>query len=203
MPPARRVPGRHRTPESRAEGPGRHRGEPSRAERQAQTAASREQAARRTRVRTAARGTVRGPGRLAQAVTVRKGGQHALMAEFLAFLAIVTMRAIADYVPADQGQPTEGTSKGTVTPHGKQIGPLPTLAAGFVIFFILGFMAARGGASARVAAVAGLIIDVVLLLNSMPELDTVSQSFGNARQQAQQATGTTQAPGTDTAAGRG
>lgn len=180
--------------------PGKHRGGPSPREQEAE---ARERRAHNKRQRQVVKTGVRAPGRLARAVTVRKGGQHALMAEFLGFLAIVTMRAIADYVPADQGQPTEGTSKGTVTPHGKQIGPLPTLAAGFVIFFILGFMAARGGTAARVAAVAGLIIDVVLLLNSMPELDTVSQSFGNARAQAQQATGTIQAPGTDTAAGRG
>lgn len=210
MPPARRVPGRHRAPQPRTEGPGRHRGEPSRAERQAQAAADRDQAARRTRVRQAARGTVRGPGRIARGVTIREGGQHALMAEFLFFLGIVTMRAIANYVPSDPGLPTEGTSKGTITPGAAaatqaakakpaaqaaaqaqvqaastQLGPLPILAAGFVIFFILSFLAARGGASARAAAVAGLIIDVVLLLRSMPELETVSQSFGNIRQAAQ------------------
>lgn len=156
--------------------PGRHRGEPSPGERQAE---------RRTRVRQGARTTVRAPRTVATAVTVRRGGQHALMAEFLAFTGIVALRAIADYVPGEQGQPTEGTSKGAITPRGSQPGPLATLAAGFVIFFILGFMAARGGTSARVAAMAGLIVDVVLLMNSLPELNTVSKSFGNVRANAQ------------------
>lgn len=163
--------------------PGKHRGGPSPREQEAEARAQRANNRRQRQV--VSRG-VRAPGRLASTVTVRKGGQHALMAEFLAFTGIVALRAIADYVPADQGQPTEGTSKGTVTPRGTQLGPLPILAAGFVIFFILGFAAARGGTSARVAAMAGLIIDVVLLMNSLPELETVSGSFGNVRQAAQQ-----------------
>src|SRR5271156_594182 len=108
-----------------------------------------------------------------------KGGQHALMAEFLLFCGIVGLRAVADYVPGDQGQPTEGTSKGAITPRGAQLGPLPVLAAGLVVFFVLSFLAARGGAWARVAAVSGLIIDTALLMKSLPELATVSKSFEN------------------------
>jgi hypothetical protein len=107
------------------------------------------------------------------------------MAEFLVFLGIVSMRAIADYVPGSQGEATEGTTKGTVTPASGQLGPLPILAAGFVLFFILSFLAAQGGTRARVAGMAGLIVDVVLLMNSLPELGTVSKSFGNVRQAAQ------------------
>src|SRR5271155_2510419 len=108
-----------------------------------------------------------------------KGGQHALMAEFLLFCGIVGLRAVADYVPGDQGQPTEGTSKGAITPRGSQLGPLPVLAAGLVVFFVLSFLAARGGAWARIAAVSGLIIDTALLMKSLPELATVSKSFEN------------------------
>jgi hypothetical protein len=185
MPPASRakpVPGRHRTPQPRQAGPGAHRGQPSRAERQAQ----RDQAALQREGRERNQRYRRAPGQVARTVTVREGGQHALMAEFLLFTGIVAMRAIADYVPGDQGQPTEGTTKGQITPRGSQLGPLPTLAAGFVIFFLLSFAAARGGGAARAAAAAGLIIDMVLLLRSMPELATVSQSFGNVRASAQQ-----------------
>ena len=130
------------------------------------------------------------PGKVARKVTVRKGGQHALMAEFLLFCGIVALRAAADYVPASQGQPEEGTSKGTITPRSGQLGPLPILAAGFVLFFVLSFLAARGGAWARIAAVSGMIVDTALLLKSLPELNTVSQSFGNltaAQAQAQAA----------------
>lgn len=126
-------------------------------------------------------------GQAARAVTVRKGGQHALMAEFLVFLGIVSMRAIADYVPGSQGEATEGTTKGTVTPASGQLGPLPVLAAGFVIFFILSFLAARGGTWARVAGLAGLIIDTALLMKSIPELEKVSGSFGTVRASAQAA----------------
>ena len=101
------------------------------------------------------------------------------MAEFLLFCGIVGLRAVADYVPGDQGQPTEGTSKGAITPRGSQLGPLPILAAGLVVFFVLSFLAARGGAWARIAAVSGLIIDTALLMKSMPELATVSKAFEN------------------------
>src|SRR5580698_7641763 len=112
---------------------------------------------RRQRVQTG-RNVARAPGRTARAVTVRKGGQHALMAEFLLFCGIVGMRAVADYVPHD-----EGTSKGDIQPTTGQLGPLPILAAGFVFFFIMSFLAARGGTWARLAAISGLIVDVALL----------------------------------------
>jgi len=96
------------------------------------------------------------------------------MAEFLLFLAIVGMRAIADYVPQD-----EGASKGKITPSSGQLGPLPVLAGGFAAFFVLSFLAARGGTWAKVAAAFGLVIDVTLLMRSAGELETVSKSFGN------------------------
>jgi hypothetical protein len=124
-------------------------------------------------------------GRSAEGIAKRgiaRGGQHALMAEFLLFAGIVGLRAVADYVPAEQGQPTEGTSKGAITPRTGQLGPLPVLAAGFVVFFVLSFLAARGGTWAKIAAAFGLVIDVALLMKSLPELDTVSKSFGNIGQ---------------------
>lgn len=105
---------------------------------------------------------------------IAHGGQHALMAEFLLFCGVVGLRAVADYVPEDQG-----AAKGEITPGAGQLGPLPILAAGFVFFFLMSFMAARGGTWAKVAAAAGLILDVALLLRSAPELEKVSGAFGN------------------------
>jgi hypothetical protein len=135
-------------------------------------------------VAPAARGAYRAGNRTATFTTQRKGGQHALMAEFLLFAGIVALRAIADYVPSGQGTTSEGTGKGSITPREGQLGPLPVLAAGFVVFFVLSFLAARGGTWARVAAVSGLIIDTALLMKSLPELGKVSQAFGTVSQPA-------------------
>lgn len=159
--------------------------------------AEQQRARRRGTLTRAARVPGRGARTLQQGA---RGGQHALMAEFLVFCGIVAMRAIADYVPSDKGQADEGTAKGSINgltleqqqqdeQHGKpagQLGPLPVLGAGFVIFFVLSFIAARGGTWAKFAAAAGLVIDTALLLKSMPQLGTVSQAY---------ATGTGTAPG--------
>lgn len=195
------MPPRHRA------GTGRHRGRPAPAPAPAPaagTAAQQRAAARyadyerrqgqqrRQRGQAAARRAAAVPGRGARTLQQgSRGGQHALMAEFLVFCGIVAMRAIADYVPSGQGQADEGTAKGSTggltleqqqaaEQHGKpagQLGPLPVLAAGFVIFFVLAFIAARGGAAAKFAAAAGLVIDAALLLKSMPQLETVSQAY--------------------------
>jgi hypothetical protein len=191
--PASRARGRHRTG-STPPGPAPARTTPAqqRAARRYQDYERRQETQRRTQrrqvVRRAAGVPVRG-GRVLQ--QGGRGGQHALMAEFLVFCGIVAMRAIADYVPSDQGQADEGTGKGTVNgltlaeqqqqeQHGKpagQLGPLPVLGAGFVIFFVLAFIAARGGGAAKFAAAAGLVIDLALLLKSMPQLQTVSGAY--------------------------
>ena len=191
------------TPASRARG--RHRtgsappGPPPRTTPAQQRAAAR-YADYQRRQETQRRGQRRQVARRAAGVPVRgarvlqqggRGGQHALMAEFLVFCGIVAMRAIADYVPSDQGQADQGAAKGTTggltlaeqqqqEQHGKpagQLGPLPVLGAGFVIFFVLAFIAARGGTAARFAAAAGLVIDAALLLKSMPQLQTVSGAY--------------------------
>lgn len=157
-----------------------------------QRAAARQDQLQRARRKNAAARAARVPGRGARILQQgSRGGQHALMAEFLVFCGIVAMRAIADYVPSGQGQADQGTAKGSTggltlaeqqadEQHGKpagQLGPLPVLGAGFVIFFVLAFIAARGGAAARFAAAAGLVIDAALLLKSMPQLGTVSQAY--------------------------
>lgn len=187
--------GPRKPPVSRAQAPGRKTGPGAtpqgRRARPAPPASGmtpRQRQAHNRRQREIIATSARAPGRAATAVTVRKGGQHALMAEFLLFCGIVALRAAADYVPASQGNPDEGTAKGTITPRSGQLGPLPILAAGFVLFFVLSFLAARGGTWARIAAVSGMIVDTALLLKSLPELDTVSKSFGNltaAQAQAQ------------------
>jgi hypothetical protein len=182
-PPASRAatpPARRKAATSPAAG-GRHRAAPRSVPRR--VAAGAVSAARRD-VRPAARGTYRTGRRAATFATQRgKGGQHALMAEFLLFAGIVGLRAVADYVPAGQGDASEGTGKGSITPREGQLGPLPVLAAGFVVFFVLSFLAARGGTWARVAAVSGLIIDTALLMKSLPELAKVSQAFGTVTSQ--------------------
>ena len=159
---------RRRPPVARAV-PGRHRGGPSPAE---QDATVRRGQQRRQQAGQRARSAVIAP--VGIGAKAGRGGQHALMAEFLLFLAIVAMRAVADYVPQD-----EGASKGKITPSSGQLGPLPVLAGGFATFFILSFLAARGGTWAKVAAAFGLVIDVTLLMRSTAELETVSKSFGN------------------------
>jgi hypothetical protein len=147
--------------------------------------ASRATVPSRRRPVSPARRIAAAPRRAATLTTQRsKGGQHALMAEFLLFAGIVALRAIADYVPSGQGTASEGTGKGSITPREGQLGPLPVLAAGFVVFFVLSFLAARGGTWARVAAVSGLIIDTALLMKSLPELGKVSQAFGTVSQPA-------------------
>jgi hypothetical protein len=173
---------RKQPPASRAAVPssgGRHRRPPVTPARRVAAGA---RSAARHDVRPAVRGGYQAGRKAAVFTTQRKGGQHALMAEFLLFTGIVALRAVADYVPAEQGQPTEGTSKGAITPRSGQLGPLPVLAAGFVVFFVLSFLAARGGTWAKVAAAFGMVVDVALLMKSLPELETVSKSFGNIGQ---------------------
>jgi hypothetical protein len=161
-------------------------------QRRSGNSARRASAAARTSAQTARKGvTVTRAG-------IQHGGQHALMAEFILFCGIVGMRAVADYVPG--GEQNDGTAKGSMTPPAGQLGPLPVLAAGIVFFFVLSFLAARGGGWAKIAAVSGLIMDVALLMRSAAELNTVSQAFTNATQSGQ-AAGNAQPGGTQALGG--
>jgi len=119
-------------------------------------------------------------GRAVQTVQagVSQGGQHALAAELLLFVGIVAVRAIATYGPAP-------VVKGkTQTKHlpSDQFGPLFVLGNGFVLFFILALLSARGGATAKVAAAAGLIVDVALLLKSIPHIQQLALVYDSPRQ---------------------
>jgi hypothetical protein len=108
-------------------------------------------------------------------VTQRRGysGKRMLTAELLVGFLIVAVRAVADYeVQAD------GTVKGKIGHPKGQYGPLPILAGLIVSFFLLSFLAAAGGTRAKLAVIAGGIIDLALLMKSGGEFTTVTDTFG-------------------------
>jgi hypothetical protein len=55
------------------------------------------------------------------------------------------------------------------------------LGNGFAVFFVLAFLAARGGTSAKVAVAGGAIIDLALLLKSIPHIDQIAAVYGEPR----------------------
>jgi hypothetical protein len=116
-------------------------------------------------------------GRQAAAVvTERRGGYSGrgmLTAELLIGIGIVAIRAVADYEPQ-----ADGTLKGKIGHPDGQYGPLPILAGLVMVFFLLSFLAAAGGTKAKVAVIAGGIIDLTLLLRSSDEFATVAGTFG-------------------------
>ena len=101
-----------------------------------------------------------------------QGGQHALAAELLLFVGIVALRAVATYGPAPKG--------GKDLPA-DQFGPLFILGNGFAAFFVLAFLAARGGTAAKVAVAGGLLIDVALLMKSVPHIDQIAAVYAEPR----------------------
>ena len=108
-------------------------------------------------------------------VTERRGysGKRMLTAELLVGFLIVAVRAVGDYeVQAD------GTIKGKIGHPKGQYGPLPILAGLIVTFFLLSFLAAAGGTRARLAVIAGGVIDLALLMKSGTEFAKVSSTFG-------------------------
>lgn len=107
-----------------------------------------------------------------------QGGQHALAAELLLFVAIVAVRAIATYGPAPV---VKGKTQAKSLPS-DQYGPLFILGNGFVIYFILAMLSARGGTWARLAAVGGLVVDVALLLKSIPHIQQLALVYDAPRQ---------------------
>jgi hypothetical protein len=116
-----------------------------------------------------------GAGKAAKAVTQREGRYSArgmLTAELVAGVLIVAVRAVADYEPQ-----ADGTLKGKVGHPKGQYGPLPVLAGLIVSFFLLSFLAASGGMKAKLAVIAGGILDLGLLLNSSAQFEKVSATF--------------------------
>lgn len=140
----------------------------------------RRQVTPRQAARGAYRGTtapVRAGGRLGRQYSAR----GMLTAELLTGVAIVAVRAVEDYKPGTDpvtGQP-DGSLKGTIAHPAGQYGPLPILAGLLTWFFLLSFLAARGGTRAKVAVVAGGLTDLVLAMKSMPHFEKVAATFGH------------------------
>jgi hypothetical protein len=111
----------------------------------------------------------------ARTVTERRSysGRHMLTAELLIGILIVAIRAVSDYEPQ-----ADGTVRGKVGHPEGQYGPLPILAGLIVTFFLLSFLAASGGLKAKLAVIAGGIIDLALLLKSGDEFTKVSATWG-------------------------
>lgn len=102
-----------------------------------------------------------------------------LTAELLAGAGIVAIRVVADYVPQ-----ADGTLKGKIGHPRGQYGPMPILAGLIGTFWLLSFLAARGGTRGKVAVIAGGLIVLVLAMKSSTELTKTSatfSSFGTAK----------------------
>jgi len=128
------------------------------------------------RARRAAGAPLRGARAVTGAGTVagRYSARGLLTAELLTGAGIVAIRAVADYEPQ-----ADGTLKGKIGHPAGQYGPLPILAGLIGTFFLLSFLAARGGTRAKVAVIAGGLIVLVLGMKSVTEMTTVSDTFGS------------------------
>jgi hypothetical protein len=92
-------------------------------------------------------------------------------------VAIVGIRAIATYGP---DAVVKGKTQKKSLPS-DQYGPLFILGNGFVIFFILAMLSARGGTWARLAAVGGLVVDLALLMKSIPHIQQLALVYDGPR----------------------
>lgn len=101
------------------------------------------------------------------------GYQHVLMGEMLAAFGIIGVRAIADYVPG-----TDEHGPGSETPS-KGASPIVLITATLAVYFVLAFLATRGGWAARVAAAFGLLMIAGLMINSEAELAQVATWIEN------------------------
>lgn len=125
--------------------------------------------------RQAVGGAYRGitaPVRLGGRAGRQYSGRGMLTAELLAGVGIVAIRAVEDYEPQ-----ADGTLKGTIGHPAGQYGPLPILAGLLTWFFLLSFLAARGGTRAKVAVIFGGLTDLVLAMKSMPHMEKVAATF--------------------------
>lgn len=90
------------------------------------------------------------------------------MGEMIAAFVIIGIRAIADYTPAG-----DASAPGTESPK-KGSSPIVLITATLATYFVLAFLATRGGWYARVAAAFGLLMIIALMINSEAELVNVS-----------------------------
>jgi hypothetical protein len=95
------------------------------------------------------------------------------MGEMLVAFGIIGVRAIADYVPAGDFH-----SPGTETPT-KGASPIVLITSTLATYFVLAFMATRGGWAAKVAAAFGLLMIAALMINSEDELKSVATWIEN------------------------
>jgi len=101
------------------------------------------------------------------------GYQHILMGEMLVAFGIIGVRAIADYTPAgDEHSPgSETATKGQ--------SPIVLIVATLAVYFVLAFLATRGGWPAKVSAAFGLLMIAGLMINSEAELAQVGTWIEN------------------------
>src|SRR5271154_211267 len=96
-----------------------------------------------------------------------KISQHAVATEFLVTTAIIGVRAMADYTPADdEHQPGK-----VDTPSG--LDPLPLFAINCVAYFLLSLLSGSSKVGSRIAPVIGGIWILVLCMNSESEVAEV------------------------------
>jgi hypothetical protein len=95
------------------------------------------------------------------------------MGEMLVAFGIIGVRAIADYVPAGDFH-SPGSEKPT-----KGATPIVLIVSTLTVYFVLSFMATRGGWPARVAAGFGLLMIATLMINSESELAAVADWVEN------------------------
>jgi hypothetical protein len=95
------------------------------------------------------------------------------MAEMIVALGIIGVRAVSDYVPAGDSHnpgsehPTKGQS------------PVVLITATLAVYFVLAFLATRGGWAAKSAAAFGLLMIAGLMINSEAELVDVANWIEN------------------------
>lgn len=97
------------------------------------------------------------------------GYQHVLMGEMVMAFVIIGIRAVADYTPASDYR-SPGAEKPT-----KGASPISLIAATLAVYFVLAFLATRGGWPARIASAFGLLMILGLMINSEAELSQVAQ----------------------------
>jgi len=117
------------------------------------------------------------PGRAASAVTQRSGtysGKGMLAAELMVGFALIAIRLVGDFTVQE-----DGTVKQNVLQPAKHYGPIAVLAGLLGSFFILSFVAAGGGTRAKLAVIFGGIIILSLGVNTLPEIEKISSTFGN------------------------
>jgi len=118
---------------------------------------------------------VKAPSQIAGTVTKHGGPvKAALAAELVTGFVILGIRVAGDFEVQ-----SDGTVAGKVLHPSGQYGPLPVAVGLLGSFFILSLAAAGGGVRARVAAVFGALIIIMLGMNSATEINALSSTLGS------------------------